>query len=52
MAWNGKSQSQAHCLGYKKAIIIWTGSVEEGYYKACTGIIHKKLYELIHFLQS
>ena len=26
-------------------------TVEQGYYKACTGVIRKKSYELIHFLQ-
>ena len=26
-------------------------SLEQGYYKACTGVIHKKLYELVQFLR-
>ena len=27
-------------------------SLEQGYYKACTGVIHKKLYEMVSFLSS
>ena len=44
--------SQARCSGYRKGIITQIGSVERGYYKVCTGVIRKKLYELVHFLQS
>ena len=36
----------------RRAIITQIGPVEQGYYEACTGIIRKKLYELVHFLQS
>ena len=36
----------------RRAIITQIGSVEEGYYEACTGIIRKKLYELVQCLQS
>ena len=36
----------------RRVIITRIGSVERGYYKACTGVIRKKLYELFHFLQS
>ena len=43
---------QTPCLGYRKAIITRIELVEGGYYKACTGVIRKKLYELVHFLQS
>ena len=36
----------------RRAIITRIGSVEQEYYEACTGVIRKKLYELVHFLQS
>ena len=35
-----------------RAIITRIESEERGYYKACTGVICKKLYELVHILQS
>ena len=38
-------------LASKRAIITQIGPVEQGHYEACTGVIRKKLYELIHFLQ-
>ena len=38
------------CYGYSEAIIICIESVEQGYYKACTGVICKKLNELFSFL--
>ena len=44
--------SQALFSGYIEAIITRIGSVEGEYYKACTGVICKKSYELVHFLQS
>ena len=47
--------SQARCSGYSEAIT----TKKETLYRRdketcvkCTGIIRKKLYELIHFLQS
>ena len=43
--------SQTRFSGYRKAIITRVGSVEGGYYKACTGVIRKKSYELVHVLQ-
>ena len=36
----------------KRAIITRIESVEREYYKVCTGVIRKKLYELVHILQS
>ena len=27
----------------------WTSRTEQGYYEACTGVIRKKLYELVLF---
>ena len=39
-------------LASRRAIITQIGSVEQGYYKACTSVICKKLYGLVHFLQS
>ena len=50
MAWNGKSQKHTCCSLYREAIIAWIESLEQGYYEACTGVICKKLYELIHFI--
>ena len=44
--------SQTRCSGYRKEIITQIGSVERGYAKACTGVIRKNSYELVHFLQS
>ena len=44
--------SQTLCSASKRAIITQIESVERGYYEACTGIIRKKLYELLLFLQS
>ena len=38
--------------GSRRAIITQIGSVEQQYYKAYTGVICKKSYELVHFLQS
>ena len=35
--------------GYSEAIITWIESVEQGYYKACSGVICKKLNEFFHF---
>ena len=37
---------------FRRLIITWTGSIEQEYYEACTGVICKKVYELVHFLQS
>ena len=36
----------------RRAIITRIESLEQGYYEACTGVIRKKSYELVHFLQS
>ena len=44
---NGLAQHLA-----RGAIITQIGSVERGYYKACTGVICKKSYKLVHVLQS
>ena len=44
--------SQTRFSGYRKGIITQIGSVEGGNYKACTGVICKKFYRLVHFLQS
>ena len=44
--------SETRCSGYREAITTWIGSVEQEYYKACTGIICEKLYGLVQFLQS
>ena len=35
--------------GLARAIITQINSEEQGYYKACTGVICKKSYELVHF---
>ena len=35
------------CWGYRREILMGIESVKQQYYKACTGIIYKKLYELI-----
>ena len=44
--------SETRCSGYREAMTTWIGSVEQEYYKACTGIICEKLYGLVQFLQS
>jgi hypothetical protein len=49
---NGMESAEKGCSASRKAIITRIGSVELGYYKACTGLIRKKSYELVHFLQS
>ena len=33
--------------GWKSRKLTRIGSVERGYYKACTGVIRKKSYELV-----
>ena len=40
---------QTYFLVLHEAIITRIGPVEQGYYEACTGVIRKKLYELVHF---
>ena len=44
--------SQTHCSVLREAIITRIESVERRYYEACTGVIRKNFYELVHFLQS
>ena len=41
--------SQARCSASKRVITPSTESIEQENYKACTGIIHKKLYELVYY---
>ena len=41
--------SQTRSSGYREGIITRIGSVEQGYYKAYTGVIRKKLYEFVNF---
>ena len=45
-------KSKTRFSGYREAIITRIGSVEGRYYTACTGVIRKKSYELVNFLQS
>ena len=45
-------KSQKGFAQSRRAIITRIGSVERGHYKAFTGVICKKSYELVHFLQS
>ena len=49
---NGMESAEKDYSASRRAIITRIESVERGYYKACTGIIRKKLYELVHILQS
>ena len=37
---------------FRCVIITWTESIEKEYYEACTGLICKKLNEMVQFLQS
>ena len=50
--WHGVKKSKRLSSVSRRAIITRIGSVERGYYKACTGVIRKKSYELVYFLQS
>ena len=43
---------QTHFSGYRKAKATRIELVEQGNCKACTGVIRKKLYDLVKFLQS
>ena len=43
---------QTRCLGYREAITTRIGFIKRQYKEACTGVICKKSYELVHFLQS
>ena len=43
---------QTLCSVLREAIITRIRSVEQGYYEACTCVICKKFYELVHFLWS
>ena len=36
---------KTHWSGYSEVILMWIESVEQQYYKACTGVICKKPYE-------
>ena len=45
-------KSKTHSSGYSEAIITRIESVEREFYKAYTGVICKKSYELVRFLQS
>ena len=45
-------KSETRFSGYREAIITRIRSVEGEYYKACTGVIRKKSYELVQFLRS
>ena len=40
---------KTHYSSYSEEILTGIGSVEQGNYKACTGLIRKKLYELVNF---
>ena len=45
-------KSKTRFSGYREAIITQIESVEREFYKACTGMIRKKSYELVNVLQS
>ena len=48
--WHGVKKSKRLSSVSRRAIITRIGSVERGYYKACTGVICKKSCVLVHFL--
>ena len=50
---NGRLEKSKRLISASRRVIITRiRSVELGYYKACTGVIRKKSYEIVHFLQS
>ena len=45
-------KSKQAISAYKQAILTRVDPVEQKYHEACMGVICKKLYELVCFLQS